>query len=111
MATFTAAEQETVREVIQWKSRDNATLADLLSSLNDAAAAATRNDLAAYSKIKYGTAAVHGGYKGTDYDIQRDRLLIANRIRLRLNLDELPGDLGSREMGTLRLGGGNHWIG
>lgn len=106
---FTDEEVEDVREIIGLgtSSSEQTELEDKLSALNDAQAAATRRDVTAFGNIRYGTTKVKGGIKGTDYNVERDRLEIANKIRRRLNYPTIasatdPNDIA---LSTIRVPG------
>jgi hypothetical protein len=105
---FTDAEVETVREIVDLPSSSLSELAAKLAVLNTAGENATRADIAQWSKIRYGGTRVQGGIKGTDYDIERDRTILANKVRRRLNMELLPQTLGSNDIGIVSLNIG--WI-
>lgn len=104
---FTDTEFELAREIIGYKTLDMEDLKSRMNSLNDAGAEATRDDIAAWKRIRYGTVNVLGGLKGTDFNTDRDRAHITNRVRLRLNLSALPGTLGRNDFGVVRLSVGS----
>lgn len=102
MATFDESEIESIREIIQVNTNAN-TLQDLssrLTALNEAQADACRKDIGSWNKIADGTVKSRGGIKGTDFDIERDRLHITNKMRLRLNYPRISGNIDRGEMGV-----------
>lgn len=99
MAIFTDTEIENIREIVRYRSNQLADLQERLTELSEAGATATRADISAWNKIKFGTTAVLGGFKGTDFSIERDRTLITNRVRQRLNIPEVAGELGKNDIG------------
>jgi hypothetical protein len=109
---FTDIEFEYVREMTRLpKTEDNiATLISKLDALNAAEVLATQRDIDKWQSIEYGTEKSKGGIKGTDYDTERNRQYIRNKVRDRLGLDRLPDPLGLTDLGafTLTLPG---WMG
>lgn len=103
---FIDTEIETVREIVRIPN-NSGNWADLSSrlnvNLNDAQATFTRSDITAWNKIKYGTTKSRGGIKGTDFDIERDRMLITNRVRERLHYATLAMPTDERDLTTLTL--------
>lgn len=84
---FTQTEVEHVRRIVRMGTSvgENEELTEKLAALNDGQATTTREDIIAWNRIKYGTTKVKGGIKGTNYDMERERLFITNEMRLRLN--------------------------
>ncbi len=101
MAVFDQYEIEDARVAIGIGTSESemAELEAKLLDLNDAQADYHRKDILAFQEIQYGTTAVYGGYKGTDFSTDRDRTLIVNRIRQRLNYPRITGTVGQDEVG------------
>lgn len=95
---FTETEAEYVREICRLTNSTSwvADIAAKLAGLNDGQASAARRDIAQWQAIEYGTTKTRGGLRGADYDTDRDRLLITNRMRMRLAYPPL-GDTLSRD--------------
>jgi hypothetical protein len=105
---FTELEQETIREIIGGigtSTVEETELADKLAALNDAQADRTREDIVEYNKKRFGTTRVKGGIKGTDFNIERERLLITNRIRERLNYPRISEAIDSSDIGIVSFRG------
>jgi hypothetical protein len=104
MAVFDESEQESIRDIISIGPSGKADLASKLEGLNDAEGEACRDDITAWNKIKYGTVKVEKtSIKGTNYDIERDRLYITNRMRLRLGYDLIFGYAGSEDFTSITI--------
>lgn len=95
MPTWTDEEKEQVREIcaIPNSTGNYAELVARLALLTDAQATITRRDIAQWVLIEYGTTKAKGGLKGADYDQERERLQITNKVRSRLNYPKLADTL------------------
>src|SRR6267142_2272571 len=94
---FTEDETESIREIVGLgtSSSETSELDGKLSACNGAQVTRTKRDITKWDAIAYGTTKSKGGMKGTDFNIDRDRLLITNRVRVRLNypkIESIEGD-------------------
>lgn len=103
--TLDADQIEVIREMCYLGTDQLTDLTDRLTNLGDAQQAACERDILEWTKNKFGTVRVHGGIKGTQYNIQEDRDLITDRMRLRLGYPKLTSTAGIPEgdMGAFRL--------
>jgi hypothetical protein len=111
---FTDDEVESIREIIGLgtSSAEATELDSKCSALNGAQVTRTKRDIARWDVIAYGTTRQRGGIKGNDFSLERDRLLITNRVRERMNYPQVESldDPDSIGMVRLSLGGGS-WCG
>jgi hypothetical protein len=106
MAAFEDEEIESIRDICLL-STHSSVMSDLqakLDLLNEAQAEGCRADIAAWNKVRYGTTKIDGGVKGTNFDIERDRLYITNRMRLRLTFEAVVGYAGADDFASITLG-------
>jgi hypothetical protein len=106
---FTDEEVEYVREMAKRPNTDSV-VAEIVAKLDTFSAAlviATQRDIEAWKRIEYGTEKSKGGIKGTDYDVERNRRYITDKIRERLALPALPQTLGPNDMGIISFGIGS----
>lgn len=80
------------------------TLVTKLDALNAAQVIATQRDIEQWKRIEYGTEKSKGGIKGTDYDSERNRTHIRDKVRQRLDYPALPSPLALGEMGAFSMG-------
>lgn len=109
MPTWTDSEKESIREILQIPfntSNLNFIEAGLLL-FNDAHKSAITADITAWADVQYGTTKTKGGQRGTDYDTDRERLYITNRMRARFDMKPLADTVSSDAIYgfTLRLNG------
>jgi hypothetical protein len=89
---FQDSEVEYVREICRIPNTADrvATLVDKLDLLNSAQVIATQRDIEQWKRIEFGTEKSKGGIKGTDFDTERNRNHITNKVRDRLGYAALP---------------------
>jgi hypothetical protein len=103
---FTDIEFEYIREiaVLANTSDNQASLIGRLDAFNSAQVNATQRDIEKWKAIEYGTEKSKGGIKGTDYDTQRNRDFITDKMRDRLNYPSRPASLGASDFGAFTIG-------
>lgn len=103
---FTDGEVEYVREIVRLSNAPDsvAILVARLDTLNAAQVIATQRDIDQWTRIEYGTEKSKGGIKGTDYDTERNRQYIRNKVRERLGYPPLPSGIGAADFGILTIG-------
>jgi hypothetical protein len=104
---FTDVEVEYVREIAHLPNRSDAVaaLVQKLDVLNSAQVVAVQRDIAKWEAIEYGTEKSKGGIKGTDYDVQRNRDQITDKMRSRLDYPALPSSTSNPDaFGYFALG-------
>src|SRR4051812_1878213 len=90
--TLTDAEIETVREIVGDLTLPY--LMPLLDVLNAAQETATRADILTWSKLRNKTSKLAGGRDALYTDPAEARLIVRNRVRVRLGLEEVTDDDG-----------------
>jgi hypothetical protein len=102
---FTDTEVEYIREICRIpRTSDNISiLVGKLDDLNAAEKLATQRDIAQFQSIEYGTEKSKGGIKGTDYDTERNRQYIRNKVRERLDYELLADAIGANEIGLFSI--------
>lgn len=102
---FTDEEYEEVIEIclLEYTDENYAMVKSRMDAFTDARAQSVRRDIAQWRAVKYGTTKTRGGIKGTDFDIERDRMRITNLVRPKIGLRRLPSQLGDNEIGFLRV--------
>jgi len=92
---FTEYEKEYLRDMLRLPG-DAATIATLdsrLTAFNAGQEQITREDMAEFGEVAYGTTTTDGGTRAANTSLERDRIFIINKIRRRLQYAELstPG--------------------
>jgi hypothetical protein len=104
---FSDSEFEYVREICHISSKSDlvSVLSGKLNALNAAQVISVQRDIDEWKKIEYGTEKSKGGIKGTDYDKERNRNQITNKMRERLDYPALPStSTDSSGIGYLAIG-------
>jgi hypothetical protein len=98
---FSDEEVEYVREISRLANTtsNTAMMVGKLDALNSAQVIAVQRDIEQWKRIEYGTEKSKGGIKGTDYDTERNRQYIRNKMRERLDLPALPDPIGADSIG------------
>lgn len=108
MPNWTDTEKESIREILQLNlTQANEDFIDAtLATFNDAHKTAITADIAQWADVQYGTTKTKGGQRGTDYDTNRERLYITNRMRSRFDMAQLADGSGDSIFSfTMRLPG------